>query len=206
MAEMIPQDSGGQYFISYYNGFHQLCADLFKSYRYYLSTYILVLTILSAVSTQVVAKPVRIIVSLAGLVIGVLFFYRVCTNLSMEKGWLAWLKKMQEKLKACSAKELRDLIKPYESRTKGEVTVILRIFYIPLFLCVPCLFLGYYVLDALETLWLRYLLVIGVCGLLLPAIMGEFIRSRLVADDADEGKNEKGVQDEPGNPSTKEPE
>jgi hypothetical protein len=168
-----------QYLIIYYHKFHDLCVELYKSYRFYISTYLVVLTILTAVLTQVSDKALSIAISFVSLLIGTLFFYRICVNLSMEKRWLTALVKIQQAFKELACEKAKDCIQLYQINNETEIIFVVRIFYLPLFLGIPCIFIGYYFLQCFEKQDMKYLYL--PIFLIAAVIIGEFIRSKVVS-------------------------
>lgn len=163
-----------QFCVSYYNGVHELCAQLWKSYREYESIYVVVLSILAVSATSSVNIILRIAIGIVALLFGMLFLYRISLNLSIEDIWLDSLIEMQNKLKKCCKGELESFIMPYRRNPRKKVGIFFWIFYVPLFLWIPSFFLTTYLVEwLLQKTMSKYIpLTIIIFILLVPVSFG----------------------------------
>jgi hypothetical protein len=71
--------------------------------------------------------------------------------------------------------ELSKYVKPYQTRTEKDVELILWLFYIPVFLCIPCFFLGLSLFKEVSPEWLRWTLLIAFAGFVFPYSVGQIM-------------------------------
>lgn len=171
---------GEKLLASYYAGVHNSSIEIYRAERFYISAFAILLAILSF-SIDVNDKILSIFVTALAFIMGILFFYRMCDLFFRKRVWLKALTNIQNNMQNCVDTRIKECIEPYEIRSIYHDIYILRLFYLPFFLCTPLAILGYiFIGNKIDKK--VYAIFYPVIVILLSLIIGEFIRSKIFTD------------------------